>query len=200
MQAEISSDSESNDHDTHRPAIDLQLPSPEKQLPASTNLCSDESPATAGKHGPRKISLSKSADSCLNNGSPTHVGSPFSPLRPSSPLLSVLREAVESLSCIEDFEKLEMIGSGFFAEVFKVSAREGNFTHGLITRCAYAQGKVKRLSPSICLCQKTRLFAVLPLENRHEIALYRSASQFIFFERCLESRTSLLSSAMAMGF
>ena len=31
-------------------------------------------------------------------------------------------------------------------------------------------------------------------------ALYRSASQFIFFERCLESRTSLLSSAMAMGF
>ena len=45
-----------------------------------------------------------------------------------------------------------------------------------------------------------RLFAVLPLENRHEMALYRSASQFIFFERCLESRTSLLSSAMAMGF
>ena len=71
------------------------------------------------------------------------------------------------------------------------------------TRCAYAQGRVKRLSPSIYLCvcrQKTRLFAVLPLENRHEIALYRSASQFIFFERCLESRTSLLSSAMAMGF
>ena len=38
----------------------------------------------------------------------------------------------------------------------------------------------------MCVCrQKTRLFAVLPLENRHEIALYRSASQFIFFERCL---------------
>ena len=46
--------------------------------------------------------------------------------------------------------------------------------------------------------QKTRLFAVLLLENRHEIALYRSASQFIFFERCLQSRKSLLSSAMAM--
>ena len=77
----------------------------------------------------------------------------------------------------------------------------------IFTRCAYAQGRVKRLSPSIylfvcgCVCrQKTRLFAVLPLENRHEIAIYRSASQFIFFERCLESRTSLLSSAMAMGF
>ena len=76
----------------------------------------------------------------------------------------------------------------------------------IFTRCAYAQGRVKRLSPSICMCvcvcvwrQKTRLFAVLPLENCHEIALYRSASQFIFFERCLESRTSLLSSAMAMG-
>ena len=54
----------------------------------------------------------------------------------------------------------------------------------------------------VCLCvcgsAKTRLFAVLLLENRHEIALYRSASQFIFFERCLQSRTTLLSSAMAM--
>ena len=46
--------------------------------------------------------------------------------------------------------------------------------------------------------QKTGLFAVLLLENRHEIALYSSASQFIFFERCLQSRKSLLSSAMAM--
>ena len=39
--------------------------------------------------------------------------------------------------------------------------------------------------------QKARLLAVLPLENCHQIALYRSASQFIFFERCLQSRTSL---------
>ena len=53
----------------------------------------------------------------------------------------------------------------------------------------------------VCVCrQKTWLFAVLLLENRHQIALYsyRSASQFIFFERCLQSRMSLLSSAMAM--
>ena len=57
-----------------------------------------------------------------------------------------------------------------------------------------------RLYVCVFVSSKTRLFAVLPLENRHEIALYRSASQFIFFERCLESRTSLLSSAMAMGF
>ena len=51
---------------------------------------------------------------------------------------------------------------------------------------------------SMCVSAKTRLFAVLLLENRHEIALYRSASQFIFFERCLQSRTTLLSSAIAM--
>ena len=50
----------------------------------------------------------------------------------------------------------------------------------------------------MCVVKKTGLFAVLLLENRHEIALYRSASQFIFFERCLQSRKSLLSSAMAM--
>ena len=32
---------------------------------------------------------------------------------------------------------------------------------------------------------KTRLFTVLPLENRHKIALYRSDLQFLFFERFL---------------
>ena len=42
--------------------------------------------------------------------------------RPSSPLLNALREAVESVSNMEDFEKLEQIGAGFFAEVFKVSS------------------------------------------------------------------------------
>ena len=29
--------------------------------------------------------------------------------------------------------------------------------------------------------QKTRLFAVLPLENRHQIVLYRSASQLYLY-------------------
>ena len=52
----------------------------------------------------------------------------------------------------------------------------------------------------MCACmyvcdQKTQLFTVLPLENHHKIALYRSVLQFIFFERSL---LSLLSSAMAM--
>ena len=58
---------------------------------------------------------------------------------------------------------------------------------------------LRRTYICIFVCrQKTGLFAVLLLENRHEIALYSSASQFIFFERCLQSRKSLLSSAMAM--
>ena len=49
-------------------------------------------------------------------------GSPHSPesLVKMSPLLSALRDAVTSVSGLEDFEKLERIGAGFFAEVFKV--------------------------------------------------------------------------------
>lgn len=41
-------------------------------------------------------------------------------MRPSSPLLSALREAVDSLTNMEDFEQLGLIGAGFFAEVYKV--------------------------------------------------------------------------------
>jgi protein kinase 1 len=37
-----------------------------------------------------------------------------------SPLLSALRDAVSTVSGLEDFEILESIGAGFFAEVFKV--------------------------------------------------------------------------------
>ena len=44
----------------------------------------------------------------------------------------------------------------------------------------------------MCVIKNT----VLPLENHHEMALYRSVSQFIFFERYLESWASLLSSAI----
>jgi hypothetical protein len=40
---------------------------------------------------------------------------------PSSPLLTAVREAVDSINQYEDFEVLEKIGAGFFAEVFKVS-------------------------------------------------------------------------------
>ena len=39
---------------------------------------------------------------------------------PSSPLLVAVRNAVDSLSQYNDFEILEQIGSGFYAEVFKV--------------------------------------------------------------------------------
>ena len=41
---------------------------------------------------------------------------------PNSPLLTAMREAVDSLSQYEDFEIIEKIGAGFFAEVFKVSS------------------------------------------------------------------------------
>ena len=40
---------------------------------------------------------------------------------PSSPLLTAVRSAVDSLSQYEDFEIREKIGAGFFAEVFKVT-------------------------------------------------------------------------------
>lgn len=40
---------------------------------------------------------------------------------PSSPLLVAVRTAVDSLSQYNDFDILEKIGSGFYAEVFKVS-------------------------------------------------------------------------------
>lgn len=39
---------------------------------------------------------------------------------PSSPLLTAMREAVDSINQYEDFEILEKIGAGFYAEVFKV--------------------------------------------------------------------------------
>lgn len=39
---------------------------------------------------------------------------------PSSPLLTAMREAVDSINQYEDFEILEEIGAGFFADVFKV--------------------------------------------------------------------------------
>lgn len=41
---------------------------------------------------------------------------------PSSPLLVAMRTAVDSLNQYEDFEILEEIGAGFFAQVFKVSS------------------------------------------------------------------------------
>ena len=65
------------------------------------------------------------------------------------------------------------------------------FDGSIFTRCVGA-GRVKRLSSCVCVCdQKTQLFTILPLENRHKIALYRSVLQFV-------SLASLLSSAMAM--
>ena len=39
---------------------------------------------------------------------------------PSSPLCSAVRDAVDSLSQYDDFDVLEQIGTGFFADVYKV--------------------------------------------------------------------------------
>ena len=39
---------------------------------------------------------------------------------PSSPLLTAMREAVDSLNQYDDFEILEKVGAGFFADVYKV--------------------------------------------------------------------------------
>lgn len=59
---------------------------------------------------PSKLSATLSVDST--------DGMAFFP--PSSPLLVAMRNAVDSLNQYEDFEILEEIGAGFFAQVFKV--------------------------------------------------------------------------------
>ena len=61
--------------------------------------------------------------------------------------------------------------------------------------------RVKRLAMSVCMyvyVQKTRLFTALLLEDCHEIALNSLVVEYLFFERRLQSRDSLLSHAMDM--
>ena len=53
-------------------------------------------------------------------------------------------------------------------------------------------GRAKRISLSVCVCrQKTRLFTVLPLENRHKIARFCNSYSS-------KDAYKVLSSAMAM--
>lgn len=60
-----------------------------------------------------RLSVSPSHD--LYNSDEDHMVFP-----PSSPMLVAIRTAVDSLNQYEDFEILEEIGAGFFAQVFKV--------------------------------------------------------------------------------
>lgn len=86
-------------------------------------------PALSRDGAPRKISLSKSSDYISSSSPPSRAVAEIAQereavrglVRPSSPLLSVLREAIDSLSSMDDFETLGLIGSGFFADVYKVS-------------------------------------------------------------------------------
>ena len=59
---------------------------------------------------------------------------------PSSPLLVAVRTAVDSLSQYNDFDILDKIGSGFYAEVFKVRLLDVMLTicsQGVISVCVY---------------------------------------------------------------
>ena len=62
---------------------------------------------------------------------PGSVDEEFAYKCPSSPLLVAVRTAVDSLSQYNDFDILEKIGSGFYAEVFKVRGRRYNLSLGV---------------------------------------------------------------------
>ena len=64
---------------------------------------------------------------------------------------------------------------------------------------AYVHG-IKQFRENELSIQKKCFQASSSVFVWNTVVLYCSALQFIFFERCLESRMSLLSSAMAMGF
>lgn len=65
---------------------------------------------------------------------------------PSSPLLTAMREAVDSINQYEDFEILEKIGAGFFADVYKVRKTRCNPYLLWSTLC------LASLCVSVCVC------------------------------------------------
>ena len=103
------------------------------RLDSPTFKIEDSSPDEPRHYSPFSPTLvSNFSDSPYHSISPARRINSLSPARdfsdeelhlrsPSSPLLTAMREAVDSISQYEDFEILEKIGAGFFAEVFKVS-------------------------------------------------------------------------------
>ena len=78
---------------------------------------------------------------------------------------------------------------------FRLTYRSEGTAVRVITLCLWAHEGVWIHRYIMCV-SSTNIVDFLPLENRHKIALYRSVLEFIF----LQSRASLLSSVMALGF
>lgn len=70
---------------------------------------------------------------------------------PSSPLLVAVRTAVDSLSQYNDFDILEKIGSGFYAEVFKVSEYVHCVAIGMYIDCLDNSMSEYRVFCSLCV-------------------------------------------------
>lgn len=80
---------------------------------------------------------------------------------PSSPLLVAVRTAVDSLSQYNDFDILEKIGSGFYAEVFKV--RYINTTYCLMALLALCFPRLDTCS--VCECMYMPVYCVCDICN-----------------------------------
>ncbi|KAL5487189.1 hypothetical protein EMCRGX_G019763 [Ephydatia muelleri] len=99
--------------------------------PAKHIQCEETIPSIEPITSPRGISSSSVGPVEVPDlsSSPYRIGASFK-LRdntdisviksPSSPMLTAMREAVDSITQYEDFEVVEKIGAGFYADVFKV--------------------------------------------------------------------------------
>ena len=118
---------------THEELNKKKLPSLKATKPivchtASTPINHVTTPVLELSRSPKRVGLTRSYDRVyydvhgrLSATPPPGSGDEeFLYKCPSSPLLVAVRTAVDSLSQYQDFEIMEKIGSGFYAEVFKV--------------------------------------------------------------------------------